>query len=50
MDVSLILLAVVVVGGVGLVIGLLLGVAGNKFAVETDERVTQVREYLAGSN
>lgn len=50
MDVTMILLAVVVVGGVGLIIGLLLGVAGNKFAVETDERVTLVREHLAGSN
>ena len=50
MDASMILLAVAVVGGVGLLIGLLLGVAGKKFAVETDERVEQVREHLAGSN
>ncbi len=39
-----------VVGGVGLLIGLLLGFAAKKFAVETDERVTLVREFLPGSN
>ena len=31
-----------VVGGVGLIIGLLLGIAAKKFAVETDERVALV--------
>jgi len=50
MDVNAILIAVLVVGATGLIIGLLLGVAGKKFEVETDERVLQVREYLAGSN
>ena len=32
MDVNAILIAVLVVGVLGLIIGLLLGVAGNKFA------------------
>ncbi|WP_434311401.1 RnfABCDGE type electron transport complex subunit B [Hominifimenecus sp. rT4P-3] len=50
MDANMILLAVAVVGGVGLLIGLLLGVAGKKFAVQVDERVEKVREHLAGSN
>ena len=50
MDVNAILIAVLVVGVLGLIIGLLLGVAGKKFDVEVDDRVSQVREYLAGSN
>ncbi|MDD6212513.1 MAG: RnfABCDGE type electron transport complex subunit B [Clostridiales bacterium] len=50
MNMGAVLLAIVVVGGVGLLIGLLLGVAGKKFEVEVDERVTKVREHLAGSN
>lgn len=39
-----------VVGGVGIIIGILLGLAGKKFAVEVDERITQVRDCLPGSN
>ena len=50
MDYTLIIYAVAVVSIVGLIIGLLLGVAGKKFEVEVDERVTKVREHLAGSN
>ena len=34
----------------GILIGILLGVAGKIFAVEVDERVTQVRESLPGNN
>ena len=45
-----ILYAVLVLGGIGLIFGLLLGVAGKKFAVEVDERVDQVREKLGGAN
>ena len=33
-----IIIAAVLVGGVGLFIGLFLGIAGKKFAVEVDER------------
>lgn len=43
-------IATAVVGGVSLLIGLLLGLAGRAFAVETDPRETQVRELLPGSN
>ena len=43
--ISIILLAVL-----GILIGLLLGVAAKAFAVETDERVVQVRECLPGNN
>ena len=45
-----VLIAGGVVGAVGLIIGLLLGIAAKKFAVETDERVGKVRECLPGSN
>ena len=50
MNFTAIIIAVAVVSILGLIIGLLLGVAGKKFEVETDERVEQVREYMAGSN
>ena len=45
-----ILIAAVLVGGTGLVIGLLLGVAGKKFAVEVNEKEIAVREQLPGNN
>jgi len=50
MDIGMIALSIASVSGVGLVIGLLLGVVGKKFAVETDDRVVAVRDHLAGSN
>lgn len=39
-----------VVGGIGLIIGLLLGIAAKKLTVTTDERVEKIRECLRGSN
>ena len=45
-----ILIATLVVGIIGLVIGIALVFAGNKFYVEVDERETQVRECLPGNN
>lgn len=45
-----ILIATLVVGGTGLMIGLLLGVAGKKFAVEVNEKEIAVREELPGNN
>ena len=39
-----------VVGGTGLLIGILLGIAASKLSVETDERVDAVRDCLVGSN
>jgi len=39
-----ILAATLMVGGTGLLIGILLGIAGKKFYVEVDERETKVRE------
>ncbi len=45
-----ILIAVGILTVLGGVFGLLLGVVGKKFAVETDPRVEQVRACLAGAN
>ena len=45
-----ILLAALVIGITGLLIGLILGVAGKKFAVEVDERVLFIRDELPGNN
>ena len=45
-----ILIATLVVGIVGLVIGVALVFAGKKFYVEVDERETLVRECLPGNN
>ena len=39
-----IIIAAALVGGVGLFIGLFLGVAGKKFAVEVDEKAVAIRE------
>lgn len=45
-----ILLAMLIVGGTGALIGVLLGIAGEKFAVEVDEKEVAVRECLPGNN
>ena len=45
-----ILIATLVVGIVGLIIGIALVFAGKKFYVEVDERETLVRECLPGNN
>ena len=45
-----ILLAAVMVGGTGIVIGILLGLAGKAFHVETDPREAAIREELPGNN
>ncbi|MBR2190819.1 MAG: RnfABCDGE type electron transport complex subunit B, partial [Eubacterium sp.] len=45
-----ILLAVAIVGGVGLIIGILLGIAGKVFSVEVNEKELAVREALPGNN
>ncbi len=48
--INAILFAVAVVGGVGLVIGIVLGIAGKFFAVEIDEKEAAIREVLPGNN
>ena len=50
MDMNAIIVATVVVAAVGLFIGIFLGVAGKKFAVEVDEREVAVRAALPGNN
>ena len=50
MNIGAIIVATVVVAAVGLFIGIFLGVAGKKFAVETDEKEVAVREALPGNN
>lgn len=50
MDMGIIVAAALVVGITGIVIGLLLGAAGNIFQVKTDERVAKIRDCLPGNN
>ena len=45
-----VLVAALLVGGTGLLIGIFLGVAGEKLEVEVDEREVAVREELPGNN
>ena len=45
-----IIIATLIVGIIGLLIGVALVGAGKKFHVEVDERETAVREYLPGNN
>lgn len=50
MDIVGIVLAAVVVGGAGILIGIFLGVFGEKFKVEVNEREIKIREELPGNN
>lgn len=45
-----IIIAAVIVGGVGIFIGVFLGIAGDKFAVEVDEREEAILGVLPGNN
>lgn len=50
MSITGILLAAVIVGGTGLFIGVFLGLAGKKFAVEVDEKEEAILAVLPGNN
>ena len=50
MSVTGIIMAAVIVGGTGLFIGVFLGIAGKKFAVEVDEREEAIMGVLPGNN
>ena len=50
MSITGIILAAAIVGGTGLFIGVFLGIAGKKFAVEVDEREEAILEVLPGNN
>ena len=45
-----VLIAMGIVGGTGVIIGILLGFAGEKFAVPVDEKEVKIRECLPGNN
>ena len=45
-----VLYAIIALGGLGILFGLVLGVADKKFSVEVDERVSAVRSVVAGAN
>ena len=50
MSITGVLIAALIVGGTGLFIGVFLGVAGKKFAIEVDEKEAQILEALPGNN
>ena len=50
MDAVSIVIAAAVVGAVGILAGVLLGIAGEKFKVAVDEKEVKVRELLPGNN
>ncbi len=50
MNLTAIAIAAAMVGGVGLIIGVLLGVASEAFKVEVDEKEEKVRACLPGNN
>ena len=50
MNVTAILVAALVVGGVGILIGFFLGISGEKFKVEVDEKEVAILGELPGNN
>ena len=50
MDIKAILIAVGVIAVIGVIIGVVLGIAEKVFHVEVNEKETAVREVLPGSN
>ena len=50
MSIQGIIIAAVVVGGVGIIIGIILGIAGEKFKVEVDPKEEAVLDALPGNN
>lgn len=50
MIMTFVIVAAVLVGATGLILGMFLGVASEKFKVEVDERESQVRAALPGNN
>ena len=45
-----VIIAAAIVGGVGILIGVFLGLSGEKLKVEVDEKEVAVREALPGNN
>ena len=50
MSITGVLIAALIVGGTGVFIGVFLGIAGKKFAVEVDEREEAIMGVLPGNN
>ena len=50
MDFTLVLIAVLIVAGIGLIVGLVLAIASAVMAVPTDEKVEALNEALPGAN
>ena len=50
MNMTGVIIAAVLVGAVGIIIGVLLGIASEKFKVEVDEKEILVREELRENN
>ncbi len=50
MSITGIIIATIIVGATGLIIGVLLGIAGEKLKVEVDEKELQIRDALPGNN
>ena len=50
MNITAVIIAAVIVGGTGLFIGVFLGLAGKKFAVEVDKREEAILGVLPGNN
>ena len=50
MNVTAIIIAAVLIGVVGIIVGFGLGIFGEKFKVEVDEREAAIREVLPGNN
>ncbi|MDF2820074.1 MAG: electron transport complex, RnfABCDGE type, subunit [Clostridiales bacterium] len=50
MDITQIIIPTLLLGGIGLVLGLILGVAAKVFGIKVDEKITIVRDLLPGAN
>ena len=50
MNVTAIIIAALVVGAVGIILGFFLGISGEKFKVEVDPREEAILEVLPGNN
>ena len=50
MNVTAIIIAAALIGIVGIIVGFGLGIFGEKFQVEVDEREAAIREVLPGNN
>ena len=50
MSIQAIIIAAIIVGGVGIFIGFFLGISGEKFKVEVDEREEAILGVLPGNN